>query len=64
MKRHLSPCTQVPDAVPGGRAGVSLLPVLREDQEAVGPGSAAGEKKTEDIIGWVLKWVFYVIRKT
>lgn len=35
-------CVQVPDAVPGGCAGVSIVPVLREDQEAVDSLSAAG----------------------
>lgn len=37
-------CAQVPDAVPGGSVGVSILPVLCEDQETVGSLCAAGEK--------------------
>lgn len=38
-------CAQVPDAVPGRCVGVSILPVLCEDQETVGTLFATGEKK-------------------
>lgn len=37
-------CAQVPDAVPGWCVGVSILPVLCEDQETVGSLIATGEK--------------------
>jgi len=37
-------CVQVPDAVPGRRVGVPLVPVLCEDQEPVGSGVASGEE--------------------
>lgn len=42
---HICVCTQVPDAVPDWSVGVSLLPVLPEDQETVGSFFATGEKK-------------------
>lgn len=37
-------CAQVSDALSGGCAGVSVLPVLCEDQESVGTVCATGEK--------------------
>ena len=37
---HLS--TQVPDHVPGGSAGVTLLPAVCEDQASLGSGAATG----------------------
>lgn len=42
-------CTQVPDAVPGWCVGVSLLPVLCEDQKTVDSGFATGENYSKVI---------------
>lgn len=41
--RSLMSCTQVPDAVPIRRVGVSILPVLCQDQKTVDPVFATGE---------------------